>query len=249
MNIGNNFMKLKTFKMLSVVIPCYNEEENIPIIVSKFCKILEETDQEIEVILVNNGSIDNSKNIFAQNISNANQDIKVLNIEKNIGYGHGILSGLKIAKGDVLAWTHADLQTDPADVLVALNKYNKYNDSQIVVKGKRRNRNLLDSFFTWGMQVYCTIILKTKLNDINAQPKLFSKLFFDQHFSLAPHDFSLDLFLLIKAKKFGLIKTIDVKFNKRKYGEAKGGGTIKGKFKLIERTLDYIKNLKNNDKF
>ncbi len=226
--------------MFSVIVPCYNEEENIPLIVSKFHKIIKESDEEIEVIFVNNGSIDDSKKIFAQNISKANQDIKVLNIEKNIGYGHGILSGLKIAKGDILAWTHVDLQTDPADVLVALNEYNRYNDSQIVIKGKRRNRNLLDSFFTWAMQVYCTIALKIKLNDINAQPKLFSKTFFNQHFSFAPQDFSLDLFLLIKAKKFGLIKTIDVKFNKRKYGEAKGGGSIKGKVKLIQRTINYI---------
>ena len=226
--------------MLSVVIPCYNEEKNIPLIVSKFSKILEKSDEEIEVILVNNGSIDDSKSVFEKTISKSELDIKVLNVKKNIGYGHGILSGLKIAKGDILAWTHADLQTDPADVLVALNEYNRYNNSQIVIKGKRRNRNFLDSFFTWGMQVYCTIILKTKLNDINAQPKLFSKIFFNQHFSLAPQDFSLDLFLLIKAKKFGRIKTIDVKFNKRKYGEAKGGGSIKGKVKLIQRTINYI---------
>ena len=77
--------------MLSVIVPCYNEEENIPLIVSKFNKILKDFDDEVEVILVNNGSIDDSKNIFAQNISNSSQDIKVLNVEKNIGYGHGIL--------------------------------------------------------------------------------------------------------------------------------------------------------------
>ena len=77
MNIGKNFINLKSFRMFSVIVPCYNEEENIPLIVSKFNKILKESDEEIEVILVNNGSID-SKNIFAQNISNSSQDIKVL---------------------------------------------------------------------------------------------------------------------------------------------------------------------------
>ena len=246
MNIGNNFMKLKIFKMLSVVVPCYNEGENIPFIVSKFNKIIEESDDEIEVILVNNGSIDNSKRIFEKNISNTNQNIKVLNVKKNIGYGHGILSGLKTAKGDILAWTHADLQTDPVDLLIALNEYNKYNDSQIVIKGKRRNRSFLDFFFTWGMQVYCSLILKKKLNDINAQPKLFSRKFYTDHFADAPSDFSLDLFLLLEAEK---IKTIDVFFHKRKLGKAKGGGTMRGKIKLIKRTLDYIKNLKSNDKF
>ena len=96
------------------------------------------------------------------------------------------------------------------------------------------------------MQVYCSLILKKKLNDINAQPKLFSRKFYTDHFADAPSDFSLDLFLLLEAEK---IKTIDVFFHKRKLGKAKGGGTMRGKIKLIKRTLDYIKNLKSNDKF
>ena len=132
--------------MLSVVVPCYNEAENIPLIVSKFNKILEESDEDIEVILVNNGSSDDSKNIFEKTISDIKEDIRVLNVKKNIGYGHGILSGLKIAKGEILSWTHADLQTDPSDVLSALKKFKKYNDSQLVVKGKRRKRNFIDFF-------------------------------------------------------------------------------------------------------
>ena len=241
MNIGKNFTNLKSFRMLSVIVPCYNEEENIPLIVSKFNKILKESDEEIEVILVNNGSIDDSKNIFTQNISNSSQDIKVLNVEKNIGYGHGILSGLKIAKGDILSWTHADLQTDPRDIISALNEFKKHNDPLLVIKGKRRNRNVLDAFFTWGMQVYCALKLNSRLNDINAQLKLFRRKFYEKNFKNPPLDFSLDLFLLINAKK---IKTVDIYFHKRKLGEAKGGGSIKGKIKLIKRTLSYIKKLK-----
>ena len=187
--------------MLSVIVPCYNEEKNIPLIVSKFNKILEESEKEIEVILVNNGSSDDSKSVFEKNILNIKQDIKILNVKKNIGYGHGILSGLKAAKGDVLSWTHADLQTNPRDVISALNEYEKHNDLSLIIKGKRRNRSPIDSFFTWGMQVYCTIFLKTKLDDINAQPKLFSRKFYEKSFKNPPLDFSLDLFLLMKAKK------------------------------------------------
>ena len=230
--------------MLSVVVPCYNEEENIPLIVSKFNKILEESTLEMEVILVNNGSNDDSKNTLKKVISNIKQDIKALNLNKNIGYGHGILSGLKMAKGDVLAWTHADLQTDPRDVISAYLEFKKHNNSNLVVKGKRRNRNFIDYFFTWGMQVYCNLKLSHKLNDINAQPKLFSRKFYEKNFNNAPLDFALDLFLLTKAKK---IKTIDVFFYDRKFGKAKGGGSIKGKYKLIIRTLIYIAKLKKQN--
>ena len=119
-------------------------------------------------------------------------------------------------------------------------EFKKHNDSKMVIKGKRRNRSLIDSFFTWGMQVYCSLKLKSKLNDINAQPKLFSREFYKKNFKNPPLDFSLDLYLLLNAEK---IRTVDVFFHKRKHGEAKGGGTMKGKWKLIKRTISYINNL------
>ena len=231
--------------MLSVVVPCYNEEENIPLIISKFEEIILAFEGEIEVILVNNGSTDNSKNVFDKKIRGSTPKIKVLNIIKNIGYGHGILSGLKIAKGNVLAWTHADLQTDPKDVVSAYTEFKKLNDSDIVVKGKRRNRNSIDAFFTWGMQVYSTLILNKRLNDINAQPKLFSRKFYKKKFTNPPLDFSLDLYLLLNAER---IRTVDVFFHERKYDEAKGGGTLKGKIKLIKNTLKYISYFKKTQK-
>ena len=108
--------------MLSIVIPCYNEESNLMEIIKQIDEILLNTKFEIEFILVNNGSTDNSKNIL-ETLINDNRQIKLINIENNIGYGSGILSGLKIANGDVLSWTHADLQTDFFDVIRAYNKY------------------------------------------------------------------------------------------------------------------------------
>ena len=231
--------------MLSVIVPCYNEERNIPYIVSKFEKIILDFDKEIEVILVNNGSTDNSKKVFKKVVSKTAKNILVHNLDNNIGYGHGILSGLRLAKGEILSWTHADLQTDPNDLVSAYLEFKRYNDLDLVVKGRRRNRNPIDAFFSWGMQIYCSVILKVKLNDINAQPKMFSRTFYDKHFIQPPKDFSLDLFLLYKARK---IKTVDVYFNKRLYGEAKGGGSFLGKISLIKRTLIYINTLKKHIK-
>jgi hypothetical protein len=96
------------------------------------------------------------------------------------------------------------------------------------------------------MGVYSSIIIGTWMYDINAQPKMFHRSFMDE-FEDAPLDFSLDLFLMhfFKSKNIK-IKTFPVFFNKRKYGESKGGGTFKGKIKLIKRTLSYIRTLKQN---
>jgi hypothetical protein len=58
-----------------------------------------------------------------------------------------------------------------------------------------------------------------------------------------PDDFSLDLFLMLSAKRLNLpVKTIPVYFGKRLHGEAKGGGSLKTKFKLIARTIKFILN-------
>src|SRR5690606_13441738 len=109
-----------------------------------------------------------------------------------------------------------------------------------LVKGKRKNRNLFDSFFTFGMECFSFMMLKTWLTDINAQPKVFQRQLYQQ-MQNPPFDFSLDLYLILTAKKAHLnTKTIPVYFGKRVHGEAKGGGSLKTKFKLIQRTIHFI---------
>lgn len=228
--------------MLSIVVPCYNEQENVPHIIEKFQAAIPEG-FAVEVLLVNNGSTDDSAAVFADALSalGENTPFRVVTVSENKGYGFGILSGLNAAKGNVLAWTHADLQTDPADVFRAYAVYKNANDPLLVVKGHRLKRKFSEAFFTFGMQLVAALALQSWLSDINAQPKLFSRSFFEKWVrNHAPLDFSLDLYLLYQAKKHGRITTIPVYFNDRLYGEAKGGGSFKTRIKLIRRTFTYI---------
>src|SRR6478735_543812 len=102
---------------LSVVIPCYNEEKNIPHIVAKLKALLrDKPHDECEILLVDNGSTDGSAKVFSDQLNGIEEHIRMVKVDKNQGYGYGILYGLTQAKGEFLAWTHADLQTDPADV-------------------------------------------------------------------------------------------------------------------------------------
>ena len=60
----------------------------------------------------------------------------VVSVKNNKGYGHGILAGLKVAKGEIIGWTHADLQTDPIDVLKGLDLFhNSPNPEFLFIKG------------------------------------------------------------------------------------------------------------------
>jgi glycosyltransferase involved in cell wall biosynthesis len=222
---------------LSIIVPCYNEAQNIQLVIEAFTKIVQQN-IEVQVILVNNGSTDNTLQIANQ--TQLHNNISWVQVPINKGYGYGILQGLLQAQAPILSFTHADMQTNPEDVIRAFEEYKTTTNINTLIKGLRRKRNKVDALFTYLMQLYTNFKLNTALTDINAQPKLFSKQFFDTIKNDAPHDFSFDLYLLYFAHKQGVIKTIDVEFNTRKFGKAKGGGTIMGKLKLIKRTLLFI---------
>ena len=233
---------MKKKNNLSIIIPCYNEQDNLPLL---FKKLLEINLECSEIILVDNGSTDNTPRIIEDFIKKNDSCIKILKIKNNIGYGHGIMSGLKKASGKIVAWTHADLQTDPKDVINAYQFFIKNKKTQkCILKGKRKERNFFDNLFTMFMGIISSFVFNIKLSDINAQPKMFSRDFI-KYIDNAPNDFSLDLFILVKAIKMNYtILEYPVMFKNRYYGNSKGGGSFIGKIKLTLRTLSYINKLR-----
>lgn len=236
--------------MLSIVLPCYNEKDNLPALFERLDQVAASGNQ-LEIILVNNGSMDGSAEVFEKEISKRDIHIfKVATVEKNIGYGFGILSGLRSATGNILAVTHADRQTDPMDVLKALDIYKKQDDENLLVKGTRVNRKMSEAVFSYGMGLLSSLALGVRLKEINAQPKLFSRKFFYEVHEQAPLDFSLDLYFLYCAKQRGRILEFPVQFSKRLAGEAKGGSGSNWKVrrKLIKRSFSYIFELRRQIK-
>jgi len=231
----------------SVVIPCFNEADNLELLLKSLTQL--NIQNNLEIIIVDNGSTDKSYSLLFELKEKIKiHNLKVVSIKKNIGYGNGIIRGLNETSGDFLGWTHADLQTDVTDVLKGF-KLIEQSTGNSIVKGKRSNRNMFDNIFTIFMSIVCTIILRKSLFDINAQPKIFSKVFYNQIKDRAPDDFSLDLYLLYMAKKMNYsILEFPVFFNKRLYGEAKGGGSIKTKLKLSVRTFSYILDIYRNER-
>ena len=225
---------------LSVIIPCYNEAANLPLLLDR-CSTLGEN-SNIEVILVDNGSSDNSAEVL-EKLLPSYPHCRTIRVPVNQGYGFGILSGLKAAQGDVLAWTHADMQTDPKDILRGLAFF-QLHSNHIYVKGRRIKRPIADVFFTIGMSVFETCLLQTRLWDINAQPNMFSREFFES-WQNAPHDFSLDLFAYFTARNQGLpVYRFPVKFGERAHGISHWNVNWAAKMKFIRRTIDFSFELK-----
>lgn len=224
---------------LSLIIPCYNESANLPLLLDR-CAFL--GTEDIEVILVDNGSTDKSSEVL-QNLLPSYPHCRSVRVPVNQGYGYGILSGLKAAQGELLAWTHADMQTDPKDVLRGLELFKTHGNS-IYVKGKRIKRPLADVFFTVGMSVFETALLRTRLWDINAQPNMFSRSFFEA-WENPPHDFSLDLYVYFTARAKGLpVYRFPVEFGERAHGVSHWNVNWAGKMKFIRRTIDFSFELK-----
>lgn len=221
---------------LSVVIPCYNEAKNISVLLSALDAVIKRSD--IEVLLVNNGSQDNSGEIFRELLPNY-PFAREIEVKQNIGYGNGILQGLRASKGELLAWTHADLQTPPSDIITALELIEQNHDGfTYFVKGDRQKRPLMDQFFTWGMSLFETLLLGHRLWDINAQPNMFHRSFFNKWQEMAPTDFSFDLYVFYCAKKQGLrIIRFPVFFPERIHGQSSWNTGFSAKLKFIKRTL------------
>ena len=224
----------------SLIIPCYNEAANLPLLLER-CKDLA-SKPGIEVVLVDNGSTDDSPAILLDLLPNY-PGCRSVRVEKNQGYGFGVLSGLATARGHILGWTHADMQTDPQDALRGLELFEKHGEN-IFVKGRRYGRPSADVAFTVGMSVFETLLLARPLWDINAQPTMFSQKFHDT-WGTAPHDFSLDLYAYYYALLRGLaVHRFPVRFGARAHGVSHWNVNWAVKRKFIRRTIHFSLELK-----
>jgi glycosyltransferase involved in cell wall biosynthesis len=243
-------MQSLTRPSLSIIIPCFNEQDNILCIIDQLDMLASQHLFINEIIVVDGCSFDQTTSILKQKFRTLNDKIfKLVLMDKKNGYGADIISGLNIATGDVLAWTHADLQTDIRDVIKGYHLVQQSKNKKMVVKGRRTERKKLDLILTKGMELVTLLKLKVRLDDINAQPKIMTRYFYNLYIQnqRPPSDFSLDLFLLYQAQKNDYsIGCFPVKFKPRQAGEAKGGGgSLTNRIKLVIRTYKYINKLKN----
>ena len=98
--------------MISLIIPCFNEEKNLEKLFDKLNLLLKEySDENIEIVIVNNGSTDNSATFIKQHELYTKNKISLLHIDKNKGYGDGINRGISHSNGQIICWFHADLNS------------------------------------------------------------------------------------------------------------------------------------------
>jgi glycosyltransferase involved in cell wall biosynthesis len=222
--------------LVSVVVPCYNEQGNIESLIQEAREVVTRR-PNIEFIFVDNGSTDGTRGLL-EALTYSAAGLKVAVVDRNQGYGFGIRSGLKATTGKFVGWTHADRQTKLTDIEVAIEILTK-NQERIFLKGLRAGRPLSDHIFTLGMSLFESILFRTKLSDINAQPTLFARELLHEVLE-GPDDFSLDLYAYVVAKRFGMkVLRIPVTFGPRFSGESKWNTSARARWKFISRTLAF----------
>ncbi len=150
-------------KTLSLIIPCYNEEDNIELFFLECLKVFGE-DNNIEYIFINDGSKDNTLN----NIKNLilkykDYNINCLNFSRNFGKEAALYAGLKFSHGDFTAIIDADLQQHPKYVKKMVD-FLKQNDSydEVACYQEKRKENKLISFFK---NIFYSLI--NQVSDVN----------------------------------------------------------------------------------
>jgi glycosyltransferase involved in cell wall biosynthesis len=131
--------------LISVIIPIFNEEENIRLLHERLCGVMQTIDSPFELIFVNDGSKDNSMALITL-LANAHSNVKYIDFSRNFGHQIAVTAGLDVAKGDAVVIIDADLQ-DPPELIIEM--YKKWQEGYEVVYAKRRERkgeNFLKKF-------------------------------------------------------------------------------------------------------
>jgi len=122
---------------LSLIVPVYNEEQTLPILIEAIQRSLDPLPYAWEVILVDDGSVDGSLRVLTELSAKIPDRLRVISFRRNFGQTAAITAGLDKACGDIIVLLDADMQNDPADIPMLLEKLDEGYD---LVSGWRRKR-------------------------------------------------------------------------------------------------------------
>lgn len=208
-------------KSLSVFFPAYNEESNISSTVLSARKVLEAVAHQWEIIVVNDGSKDNTAGIVRK-LGERDKRIKLINHQQNLGYGAALQSGFYTARYEWIVYTDSDGQFDFSEI----TRFFEKKDSADLLIGHRLKRK--DSFYRlflargWNLLVY--LFFGLRLRDVDCGFKMVKKMVLEK----IPHLESerggmINAELAIKAKAGGFkIGQVGVTHYPRRAGRATG---------------------------
>ncbi len=229
-------------KEISVFLPTFNERDNISDVVLKTKTVLSGVAQTWELIVVNDGSSDGTKEVVS-GLSKSDNRIKLINHDQNKGYGASLRSGFYGAKYSWIAFIDSDGQFDFSEIDKFISKQKETGSDMVIGYYKKRRVSLAKIVTSrmWEFAVWALFGLKVK--DIDCGFKFVSKKVIDGIAKLeSERGAFISSELLIKAKKSGF-KIVEVPVTH--YPRTKGAGTGRRLNVIIKSFIDLARLYKN----
>ena len=210
---------------ISIVIPTYNELDNIQIIISKVQRVLDEITPNYEILVVDDNSPDGTGGLV-KNISNNNRKIQLIQRPIRTGLGDAYKVGFQHATGDIIFEMDADLSHDPNDIPKFLNSLKKMDvivGSRYIKDGGNYNRRKIRIITSRIANLLASFFFKLPLRDCTSGYRAYKRKVID---TIIPHvncqKYTFQVEMLEKANLFGFsIGEIPIKFKDRHNGKSK----------------------------
>lgn len=232
---------------LSVFFPMYNEEKNVEPVVEQCMKVFPSVAKKFEIILVNDGSIDKTKQ-EGQRMSKKYKQVRVAD-QPNMGYGGAVKRGFKEARYEWVFFSDGDLQFDLSEIHKFI-KHTKDNDLVIGYRNQRaeglKRKTIADMLKIWNRMLLGFPVF---IKDIDCAFKLIKKDVIENVGELQTDGAMLTTEFLLKAHKLGYnLEQVGVNHYKRQWGSQTGsnvgviGKAVKETFVLRKIFADYKLN-------
>ena len=226
----------KPVKSISVILPVFNERETLPLLAQKTVETLTELGRRFEVIFVDDGSSDGSKDVIVE-LAEKYETVRGVILRRNFGQSAATAAGIDHAIGEVIVIMDSDLQNDPADIPLLIEKIDNGAD---IVSGWRKNRKdnkIIRNFPSWVANRLIRKISGLKIHDLGCSLKAYKKeiikevkLYGETH-----------RFIAIYANMVGgKVEEVVVRHHHRQYGVSKYGLSRVIKVLLDLITLKYM---------
>lgn len=222
---------MRQIDSLSVFFPAFNEEENIEKTVKKTLEVMKNLQlKKYEIIVVNDGSSDKTADRVAE-IASKDNHVRLVNHDKNRGYGGALKTGFEEAKYDWVAFADSDGQFDFNEIKQFLDK----TDRTDLILGFRINR--ADSYIrkvtTFGWKIIARLLMGLNVKDYSCGFKLIKKEVYKAVLPLKGEEKVTQIEMLVKAKRLGFrFIEVGVRHYPRRFGKQTGAN-----IKVVARSI------------
>ena len=202
--------------LLSLIVPCYNEQEALPLFYRETTKVLSEMQCDYELLLVNDGSRDNTLSIM-KDLAAKDPHVLYFSFSRNFGKESAMLAGLRYSSGDFTVIMDSDLQ-HPPELIAQMLEYGRQGYDQVIAQRDREGDKKLGSFFARTYYRLVDRLTDVKLTDGIGDFRMLSRKALDALLTMNEYNrFSKGLFSWIGFKE----KIIRYQNRSRAAGESK----------------------------